>query len=192
MMRNGCFYSILAVFMALPACAYRFGQGTRSLPGGYHQMSVPIFKNRSPEPGIEVAFTQALQQEFLRSKVARVVDDPLAEVRVEGEIVSVEYLPEAQRAAGDSNAGYLPQSTVIASKYRVLTVVDVRLIRRSDGESLWTGRFNGEATYSAPFVTLPHVNSVNPLYNLSARRQNFETLAASMMTEVHGRMTENF
>lgn len=175
----------------LQGCAYRLGQGSRSLPGGYRQISIPVFKNKTQEVGVEVAFTQALQEQFLRSKVAEVVDEGKAEVRVEGAITSITYLPE-NRVEAKGSGTYLPTGTVVATQYRVLTAVEVKAIRRSDGEVLWAGTFNGERTYAAPFVTLSGVNSVNPLYNLSARRQNLEAMASDMMVETHGRLTENF
>lgn len=181
----------LLLLLLSSGCAYKLGHGARTLPGGYRQMSIPMFKNRSQETGIEVAFTDAVQAEFIRSKVARVVEDPLAEVRLEGEIVSVSYSPEAKVESGAQGA-YLPTGTVIASQYHIAAVVEVRLIRRSDGERLWQGRFDGQQTYSAPQVTLSGVNSVDPLYNLSARRQNIQLMANDMMVEAHNRITENF
>lgn len=183
---------VTAILVTQVGCAYRLGRAYRSLPGGYRQMSIPIFRNRSQEPGVEVAFTQALQQEFLRSQVARLVDDPLAEVRLEGEIVSIQYLPDAKRSADNFATSNLPEGTVVASQYRILTTVDMRLIRRSDGYRLWEGTFRGERTYAAPLVTASGVNSVNPLYNLSARRQNLDVMAGVMMVEAHSRITENF
>jgi hypothetical protein len=51
----------------LTGCAYRFGNVSRSLPGGYKYISIPVFKNKTQETGIEVGFTNALIQEFDRS-----------------------------------------------------------------------------------------------------------------------------
>jgi hypothetical protein len=185
--------SKLVLFIFLFAgCAYRIGPGELSLPGGYKQVAIPVFKNRSSETGIEVSFTQALQQEFFRSRVGRVVDEPVAEIKIIGEILSVQYIQEAKRAAGDSSAANLPSGTVAASQYRILASVAVSVVRRSDGEVLWTSRFESERTYAAPLVTLAGVNSVNPLYNISARRQSLEFMANDMMIEAHNRMTENF
>lgn len=178
--------------LALVGCAYRLGSGTRSLPGGYSQISVPIFKNKTQETGVEVGFTNALLQEFLRSKAGQVVDEPKAEVRVEGEITSITYTPESP-VTRDTPAGrFLPKGAVLASRYRILTDVSLRVVRRSDSEVVWEGRFRGERTYAAPQVHMAGVNSVNPLYNLSARRQNLDVLAQEMMIEAHSRMTENF
>ncbi|HWU44125.1 MAG TPA: LptE family protein [Bdellovibrio sp.] len=168
------------------------GSAGRSIPGGYKQISVPVFKNRTQETGIEVSFTNSLIQEFQRSRVARVVDNALSEVSVIGSIDSIQYLPGAKRIAGDPATPYLPMETAIASEYRILLTVTVRVVRQADGTELWKGTFNGERTYQAPQVTLAGVNSVNPLYNLSARRQNIDVMASDMMLEAHDRITENF
>jgi hypothetical protein len=179
-------------FSLLSGCAYRLGTASRSIPGGYKQISVPVFKNRTQETGIEVAFTNSMIMEFQRSHIARVVDNALSEVAVVGSIDTVQYLPGAKRTSGDSSAPYLPNGTVIASEYRILMSVTVRLVRQADGTELWSGSFTGERTYQAPQVTLAGVNSVNPLYNLSARRQNIDVMATDIMAEAHDRITENF
>lgn len=168
------------------------GSVTREIPGGYKQISVPVFKNLTQEVGIEMAFTNAMITEFQRSRIARVVDNSLSEVAVIGQIDAIQYLPGAKRTAGDSSAPYLPTGTVIASEYRILMTVTMRLVRQADGTELWSGTFSGERTYVAPQVTLAGVNTVNPLYNLSARRQNIDVMANDIMAEAHDRITENF
>lgn len=188
LLRTGLFAALLSA----AGCAYRLGAGTRSLPGGYRQMSIPMFKNRSQDVGAEAVFTQALQQEFIRSKVGRIVAEPMAEVRIEGEVVSVDYTASTKLSSGDKSSGLLPDGTVLASRYGVVTKVVVRVIRRSDGEKLWEDTFTNERSYPAPFVTVAGVNTVNPLYNQSARAQNLESVAGEMMSEAHSRITENF
>ncbi len=184
------FNGLLVLSVFLSGCAYHVGAATRSIPGGYKQISVPIFKNKTQEVGIELSFTNALIQEFQRSRVARVVDNSLSDASVIGQIDSVTYLPGAKRVAGDSS--YLPKGTVIASEYRILIKVHVSVVKQADGLELWSGNFSGERTYTAPQVTLAGVNSVNPLYNLSARRQNIDIMAIDIMTEAYDRITENF
>ncbi|WP_413578237.1 LptE family protein [Bdellovibrio sp. HCB290] len=175
----------------LTGCAYQLGVASRTIPGGYKQISVPVFKNKTQEPGIEVAFTNSLIHEFQRSRVARVVDNSLSEVAVIGQIDNVQYLPGAKRVSGESSS-YLPDGSVIASEYRILLTVTVKVVRQADGTELWGGSFAGERTYAAPQVTLAGVNSVDPLYNLSARRQNIDLMANDLMLEAHDRITENF
>lgn len=184
---------LIAGFAALfsSGCAYSVGSGARSIPGGYKQISIPVFKNKTQEVGIEVGYTNALVQEFQRSRIARIVDNSLSEVAIIGQIDSVQYIPGAKRVA-DGKTTYLPEGTVLAAEYRILMSVTVKLVRQADGTELWSGNFTGERTYAAPQVTLAGVNSVNPLYNLSARRQNIDIMANDMMVEAHDRITENF
>lgn len=169
---------------SLTGCAYRLGSPDRSLPGGYRQVFVPIFKNRSLEPGIEVSFTNALIQEFERAHIGRIVEANQAEVIAEGTIEGVSYSP----------AGLSTKKTGanLAAQYQILIRVNLVLRRNSDKSILWQGVFGGERTYVAPQVLASGINTVNPLYNLSARRQNIEVVAADMMSEAHDRITENF
>lgn len=175
----------------LNSCAYRLGSGPRSIPGGYSSISIPIFKNKSFEPGAEVAFTNSLLEEFHRSKIAEVKDDALSDVRIEGEINSLENIPQSQQAVGEA-LPYLPKGTILATEYRIVMKVNLRILRRSDDIEVWSGSFMGERKYSASQVTVAGVNSVNSLYDLSARRQNIELLAKDLMSEAHNRITENF
>jgi len=165
---------------------------SRSLPGGYKYLSIPVFKNSTQETGIEVGFTNALIQEFERSQVGKVTNENLSDVKIVGIVESVQYLPGSKLKPGDSNALYMPRETVLAQDYRILVVATVRIIRQADNTTIWTGSFSGERTYVSPRVTLAGVNSVNPLYNLSARRQNIDSVANDMMAEAHDRITENF
>lgn len=181
-------FVLCAAGFLLNSCAYHLGNASRSLPGGYKQVAIPVFKNKSQENGIEVAFTNNLIAEFQRSKIARVVSKNEADIMLEGTIDNVAYGAGGATTSGD----FLPKGTVLATEYRITISVTVRAIRLIDGAELWSGTFPGETTYSAPLVTLPGVNSVNPLYNLSARRQNIESKSIDMMAEAHDRVTENF
>jgi TolB-like protein len=185
------FFSLL-LSLLLSSCAYQFGTGNRSIPGGYKSLSVPVFKNKSFETGAEVFFTNALLQEFQRGGVARVVDDSLAEVRVEGEISDLRYYPEAKKTSEDPSAPYLPEGTVLTTEYTIAVTTKIRVVRRSDNIEIWAGNFTRERQYSAPQVTIGGLNSVNPLYNQSARRQYIDWAASDLMAEAYNRMTESF
>lgn len=184
--------SLVLIASTLSSCAYRVGMSSRSLPGGYKYLSIPVFKNSTQETGIEVGFTNALIQEFERSQVGKVTSENLSDVKIVGVVDSVQYLPGSKLTSGSEAAPYLSQGTVLASDYRILVSVTVSIIRQADNTSIWTGSFSGERTYNSPQVTLAGVNSVNPLYNLSARRQNIDSVANDMMAEAHDRITENF
>ena len=180
------FISVIVLPSILTGCAYRWGTPDRTLPGGFKTVSVPIFKNLTLEPGIEVSFTNALRQEFERSKIARVSPKYESGAEIEGKILSVQYLPSGPQESAVSTG------VVLASQYRILIQVEVLLKNLATGKTLWSGKFSGERTYIAPQVTSPGVNTVNPLYNLSAHRLNIDVLATSLMNEAHDRVTENF
>jgi hypothetical protein len=168
-------------------CAYQLGGADRSLPGGYRQVTIPIFKNFTSEPGIEVYFTNALIQEIERSRVGKIVPPEQSEIRVEGiiENVTVDAGPGEERAA-------LPMGADLASVYNIKLQVRVTLKRQADQSILWEGVFKGERGFQAASVSPVGVNTVNPLYNLSRRRQNIESMAYELMNDSFGRITENF
>lgn len=176
----------------LNGCAYHLGNSTRNLPGGYRQLSIPIFENKTLEPGIETYFTSALSQEFYRSKVGKVVSSDQSELKLVGVLTSVVVSPTVKKASGDTAVPYLPNGAVLTTAYKVTVRVSVSVIRQSDQSVIWSGNFDGERSYSAASVSLAGINSVNPLYNLSAKRQNIQLLANDLMAEAHDRITENF
>jgi hypothetical protein len=167
-------------------CAFRWGSTERTLPGGYRSIAIPIFKNYSPEPGAETYFTDAIIKEFERSKTARVVDSSLAEVILEGEIV------EVSTTRSNATTTDLPAGTLLATSYSVGIKTIIKLRRASDREVMWTGEFLTNRSYSAPVLGASVINTVNPQYNLSAKRQNINKIALQLMTEAYDRMTESF
>jgi hypothetical protein len=186
--------SLVAGLLFFNACAYKMGSPDRSLPGGYRQIFIPIFKNRSMEPGIEVSFTNSLIKEFERSKIGRLVDSSEAEILVEGVIDRVEISRSGTPLSSDvqQKDNKLPTGTVISTAYKIIIEAQITLKKSSDKSVLWTGQFVGERTYTPPLIETAVVNSVNPIYNQAARRQNIDLKATEMMAEAHDRMTENF
>lgn len=182
-----CFLQLGAV---LGCSSYRWGYQYRALPGNYKKVAIPMFKNKTQETDIEVYFTNALKQEFLRSQVAQVTHEPLSDVTIKAEIDDLSFKPSGEKTSKDLSN--LPDGSVLATQYAIYLTVHVWLIKNSDGQVLWKGDVTGERAYLAPQVAMPGVNSVNPLYNLSSRRQNIDAMASSMMQEAFNRMTENF
>ncbi len=186
------FLSFSILCFCLSDCAYHMGVGERSLPGGYHSVAIPVFKNHSSEPGIETYFTESLIKEFSRGSVARVIPVSEGEAQILGEIVSVQYSSDAKISAGDSAAPDLPTGTVLTTTYRISMSVKITLKRQKDGVQLWEASFGGQKTYTAPQITRDRLNSVDPIYNQSSRKQNIEDLSTDMMLEAYNRLTENF
>lgn len=179
------------LFMGMTGCAYRLGVLGRTLPGGYSSVEVPVFTNSSQEPGIEIAFTNSLIQEIEKNKVAAVRKEGGAPTLLKGEILSINYKPTGPIQKGQK-APLLPDGAVLATSYRVLVVTRLQLVEKASGRVLWASDFDAESSYTAPQVTMARVNTVNPLYNLSARRRILESMARDLMIEAHDRMTENF
>ncbi|MCB0351090.1 MAG: LptE family protein [Bdellovibrionales bacterium] len=178
----------------LTGCAYRFGYMQRDLPGGYKEVAIPVFQNKTGQVAIEGYFTNELIRQFSRSQVAKVADPDHAPVTIEGKINSVEFIHRGQvdgNNPGDSQVRN-PENTVLTLEYRVLVNATVLLRRNSDQKVLWQGAFDNESVYSAPQVGIKIANSVNPLYNNSARVDVIARMARDMMAEAHDRMTENF
>jgi hypothetical protein len=180
----------LALLGVLSGCAYNWGTSERSLPGGYRQIAIPIFVNRTPEVGVEVPFTNAMVREFEQSKIAEVVPLEAAPLRLEGYIEDIKY--EVRSSGTHEEIAALPDKTVLATSYRMLVTARLRLRRASDQAILWEGTVKNEKVYPAPRIGSPVVNSANVLYNHSARQLNISSLANDMMEEAHDRMTENF
>ncbi len=168
------------------SCAYRLGSSDRGLPGGYRQVSIPMFKNYTMEPAIEKNFTNALIQEFERSKVAVVTDSSRSEVEITGEIISL----------GSTTDGVRETSKILGAQLgsiiRVFVTAKITLRKQSDKSIIWESEFKDERSFSSSQVTVPGVNTVNPLYNLSAKRQNIELMAQNLMSQAYDRLTENF
>lgn len=179
------------MFMGLSGCAYKFGYVQRDLPGGYQEVAIPVFKNMTSEAAIEGFFTNELIQQFHRSQVAKVVPRMTAPVTIEGRINQVKYIHGGQ-VDGSDKSKELPPNSVLTVEYRILVNANIILRRNSDQKILWQGQFDSESVYNAPQVGLAVINSVNPLYNHSARIEVIGRMAKDMMTEAHNRMTENF
>lgn len=183
-----------AALLTSIGCAYRAGGGDRQIPGGYRQIAVPVFQNATHETGVEVYFTNSIIREIERARVGRITDQNEAQVKLEGVVDSIQYIAESQIQQNESDAttNFLPDQTILTTKYRILVTTTLRLRRISDQTILWEGSFTGERWYDAPKIGAAGINTANALYNHSARYQNIQSMAIDMMAEAHDRLTENF
>lgn len=178
----------------ISSCAYQFGYQSRKLPGGYELISIPVFENETQEVGVETYFSNALAREFEQSRVARVTNKNLASVTLKGRVTNVSVVANSQVIASDKSEElkYLPENTVLDTTYRLVVSTTLELQRNSDRQIIWSGSFSNERVFTAAQISVPGVNSVNPLYNHSAKHQNIELLAEDMMKDAHDRLTERF
>jgi len=111
---------VLAVAaLGLGACGYSF-RGT--LPSHVRTVAVPIFLNRTQEPGVESIITRAVVQAFATNGRLRVTRPADADAILEGEITSY----GVQGIAFDE--------TLNVQQYRLLVVLNLRMrdVRRSE------------------------------------------------------------
>ena len=131
-------------FLVASSCAYKMGFSEGVLPGGYRQISIPIFKNKTQEVGAEAYFTNALLQEFHRSRGVTVQSMELAPVSVEASIDHIGWRSLAVVTGVDTfgigrTAPFLPPQSLLATEYRVEVRVNMLLRRKSDDRVLWRG-----------------------------------------------------
>ena len=105
--------------LALGACGYSF-RGT--LPSHVRTVAVPIFVNRTSEPGVESIITRAVVQAFATNGRLQVVRPADADAILEGEVTSY----SVNAIAFDE--------TLNVQQYRLVVVLNLRMrdVRRND------------------------------------------------------------
>lgn len=177
---------MMMMMVICASCAYRQGAPERTLPGGFMEVRVPMFKNITQEVGIETYFTNALIDEINHSHVAKL--NPSSDLELLGTIHSVQYVssgPAIARKFGKDNLA-------VNREYRVVIVFELTLKKRFEEVPLWSDKFTGERSFASSFVKSTIVSGANPLYNLSARRRNISELAMDMVAEATDKLTESF
>ena len=103
------------LLLAQPGCGYRFTAAGAGFPQGIHKVFAPVIVNRTTEPGLEGAFTEALREQLDKGGY---LGGEGSEGRLEGELLSLTALV-AQLAPGTQGA----------LTYRLSGVLRVRLYR---------------------------------------------------------------
>lgn len=184
-------FFLISSLISLMGCAsYQWGSGQRRIPGGYKRVFIPLFKNKTKEVGSEIFFTNAMINEVERAGVGSVVGLSVSEVTIEGEISSIQIKPES--LVNSDASEILPRGSILATNFRMIVTVHIRVRRNSDEKVLWQGHFEGERLYPASQVTVRGVNTVNPLYNHSIQKQNMALVARDVIGEAYDQMTESF
>jgi hypothetical protein len=116
--RAGRGLGLVLTAVLLAGCGY----GTRgSLPDHIKTVAVPVFKNRSLEPGVESAITSGVVNAFSNGGRVRVVSIDQADAILEGEVVGYSL----EGLAFDRNAN------VRAYRLRLVLNVEFRDVRRN-------------------------------------------------------------
>jgi hypothetical protein len=116
--RPGPRLGLVLAALLLAGCGYSTGG---SLPDHIKTVAVPVFKNRTLEPGVESAITSGVVNAFSSGGRVRVVPTDQADAILEGEVVGYSL----DGLAFDRNAN------VRAYRLRLVLNVEFRDVRRS-------------------------------------------------------------
>ena len=121
-------FLLTAVCCLLPAiltgCGYHIVGRGGNMPGNVTSMSIPFLKNRIQRPDVETVITTALVDEFVKSGIAKVVQEN-ADAVLNGAIIGYELNPVS-----------FSKNDVI-QEYRLIIKLEISFVRNSDGKILW-------------------------------------------------------
>lgn len=125
--------ALLVVLALASGCGYGFGPPAGAIPPDAHSISIALFENETRERGIEVALRSAIEEEFRRRGVLRVVDHD-ADLRLEGRLRRLRNVPVAFAGANE------------AVEYQARLIVGLRLLDTRTGKVLLRTRQVQETT----------------------------------------------
>lgn len=161
----------LALLAAMAGCGYNFSGAVVSLPPGAETIVIPVFANKTAEPGIELDFTNDLIFEFNRSRALKVVSPP-GDLILSGAIEQVLVEPVAYSAA------------VIAVERRVALRVSARLAWASSGVVLW----EDPAIYDNEVFPV----AADAMTTERSRREAIQRISERVAQQIHNRALEGF
>jgi outer membrane lipopolysaccharide assembly protein LptE/RlpB len=163
---------LVLCLVVLWGCGYHLTGKETHLPSDVNSIAIPTFVNNTFEPGIEIPFTQAFLNEFIRDKRVKVTDQEKADSILEGTIKALHTSSVSYSGGG------------LAEEYRVTVTVDVVLIRRG-GEVLWRENSLSETWWY-------RTTSSSALVNEGNRFVALQNVGALMAERVRNRFFYNF
>ena len=122
MLTRGWTILIVLGALTLGSCGYGFKSG--QVREGLDTVGVAFFENRSSEPDLEVALTEAVILLLIEDRTLRIADEQVADAILYGTIRS--YLFDAAFFNPDRQA----------EEYRIDVVTEVQLVDRRSGETI--------------------------------------------------------
>jgi outer membrane lipopolysaccharide assembly protein LptE/RlpB len=120
--------TIVILVVSLAGCGYHFIGQESGVLSGIHSIAIPYFVNKSFEPGLERYVTEALVDEFVKSKFIKVVDEAAADAVIRGRI---EEFSESVISFDKDDR---------ALEYRTRISLDITLERKDTAEILWRNK----------------------------------------------------
>ena len=187
---------LIFFFCILTSCGYNWGTGSQSLPGGYKNVFVEIFKNSSNELGAEFSFTQALKRKLEQSGFINITSKDKADLIIRGHIINVTSLDSGSQPTffkvNHEIKKAQPYRAPLFTIYKIQVKANVKVIQVNDKKVLWQNLVEGERTYRGSQLTKQGIRSSNVLYNKSRRKKTMKIIAKDMMEEVFDLLVENF
>ena len=119
--------SSILFILGLTGCGYHF-IGQSDVLSGIHSIAIPYFENASYEPGLERYMTEALADEFVKSRTVSIVGEGDADAVIRGK---VELFKEFVIAYDKDDS---------ALEYLIQVELDVTLEKRDTGEVIWRNK----------------------------------------------------
>ena len=157
--------------LLLVDCGYHRIRPGNNVPSDVTSIAVPVFRNDSYEPGIEVLLTEALREQFLRSGFVRLTDVKNADA-----VVAATVKKFSLKAISFSETDY-------ATEYRASVVMRIKLVTR-EGKVLWQDR---NVSRVEDFRV-----SVDIFQTEAAKQQATAKIARDLMADVHDRIFDGF
>ncbi|ATB32509.1 LPS assembly lipoprotein LptE [Melittangium boletus] len=163
-------------------CGYRFTPRSAGLPEGVSSVCAPVFRNDTPEPGLEALFTRTLRLELVRAGVLGAQGS--CDATIEGVVAGVSSAPTiVTEPVYEGNT--LVAGSQLAS-YRASVTVGLRLMK--------DGAVVSETVVSGNEDFLPGTASVSgDVLEAEANRQAaLHRLAETLMREGYDRLANNW
>ena len=137
---NNRFIWILCVLFMSSGCSYYSVSG--SLPGHIKTAAVPLFENKTVEPGIVEDLTDAIQDAVISDGNMKITGEFQADALVQGTIIDV--IEEADTFSSSEQA----------EQFKIRIFADVQFYDRVKNKAVWEEkRMEGWARYSASGAT---------------------------------------
>lgn len=162
---------LIGLALWLTGCGYGFRGTVINLPKDIKSIAIPYFKNDTPELGIEKAFTDEIIYQFTRSQLLRVVSTDVADVVLEGRIISVTV----------SDVTLSAQET---SRDRTVAVQIAVILKRRTGQVVWQ---DPSMSYKKSYPV-----AADSLVTDRQKRDAIQLVARELAERIHDRVFENF
>jgi hypothetical protein len=188
-------FLVLALLGGL-GCGYRLAGESAHVPATAQTLSIRLWENHTREHGLEVQLRRALEQEFRRRGVLRIVPDPEGDLVLTGQIKRFASVPVAFSGTDEA----LQYQGVIHVSFRLLERASKRVIHTSPSlvETQDFGAVSGVVIASSPHFQRGTMDA-RDLANLTSvqlgetrRREALRDLLDRLAEDVYLRAMEDF